>query len=615
MQFLLSFIFLFLTVKVFAVPLMIDNSDDYQILNQFFKIMFVESEYGYVIDGSKPVSLMHITPLEDLIVPQTNSFKISVLAKQAIITWKQLHPQQEKNYILKIKEEKDVKFSLTTYQLSFINIAKLKNILEANIDLFQYVLGPTLTPEKLTVFLANSQESTNEIIQNDKALQGIILGFGAHNSIMHSRAENIQNSQMSNDILPFTANSNLMSKKAIGQTNPQLVKKLFLSYVNNPAFVTDEKHFSIPGPKLGFANSEEELDDIVQCFEETPKSLMIEKPRFIFGAYKHPSNEQLFTKLMESQKRVSQIADRKDFLEYVLEKITGEPPIITAVIDEKPYRLDIKPNSEESIAKVLWQMSSHFDEEAVPDFIEAFCRGDHSEIKKKVQAIPKSLAGLKRARSNLEFADNWFATVPRENKYEEIVPGHLYYEQVRVGKGDILKQQDKALVSYVIEDGFGNILSAQHKYWLRPSHTISGFAHGIQGMKEGETRILYIHPAFAYGVLTTLPPCLQLQVKVTLHELDESSVSFLPDLQPIDLAWVKDPEFYRELESEAHELATGFGTRWGSWLKQSSDISFQEVCHHLQQLAEEGARKPPTKNDEEACNRVFWNLITNSDKL
>ncbi len=615
MKLTFSIIFYFFYVtQAFCAPLKINSPEDYHVLSKFFNKMFKDSEYGYVVDGNKPASQMNITPLEDLIAPQALNFKIYVLARQIIALWKELEHFQKYN-ILKITENKNKQYSTPIYEFSFINVGKLKEVVEANMDLFHYALGPSLNTGELTEYLAHSHETIEEIIDNDKALQGIILGFGAHNSIMHSRAENIQNSQMSNDILPFTTNSNLMDKKAVIHTDSLLIKKLYLSYVNNPIFVADEKKKSTLTSELSFIKPEVELDYITQCFEALPKCLSTEKPRFIFRAYKHPGNEQLFTKLMESQKRVSQIADRKDFLEYVLEKITGEPPIITAVIDEKPYRLDIKPNSEESIAKVLWQMSSHFDEEAVPDFIEAFCRGDHSEIKKGVQAIPKSLAGLKRARSNLEFADNWFVTVPRENEYEEIVPGHLYYEQVRVGKGDILKQQDKALVSYVIEDGFGNILSAQHKYWLKPSHTISGFAHGIQGMKEGETRILYIHPAFAYGVLTTLPPCLQLQVKVTLHEIDESSVSSLPDLQPIDLAWVKDPEFYRELESEAHELATGFGTRWGSWLKQSSDISFQEVCHHLQQLAKESIRKPPTKNDEEACNRVFWNLITNSDKL
>ena len=600
---------LLITIKAFAVPLII-NSEDYHVLDKFFKEMTVESEYGYILDGVKPTSEMEIQPSYALIIPQAKNFKMSVLARQAIGSWKHLSPVQREN-VLKIIEVKNDRYSLPIYELSFINVPKLKKTIEANIDLFRYVLGPTLTIDKLLRYITHSQTSTIELIQGDMTLQGIIMGFGSYNSLMHSRIEKIQNVQTASDVLPFCVHSDLMSKTNAKHFNPTIVKKLFLANGNNPDFIMDDK-FSIPKAKLGFSSSEEELDFLVQCREETPECLM-HKPRFIFGAYKHSSNQQLFAELVQSQKSISQDIQRKDFLAYVLEKITGEIPFITAVIDEKPYHLDIKSNSEEAIAKILWQMSSQFDEEAMPDFVEAFCRGDNSEIK-KVQTIPKALAGLKRARSNLEFANSWFATVPCENGYDEIVPGHLYYAQVRAGKGDILKQQDKALVSYVIEDGFGNVLTAKHKYWLKPSHTISGFAHGIQGMKEGETRIVYIHPAYAYGVLTTLPPCLQLHIKVTLHEIGESSVANLPELKPIDLAWVKDADFYNELEREAHELAAGFGVRWGSWLKQSPDISFQKVCGHLQQLAKIGARVPPTQNDEDACNRVFWNLVANADK-
>ena len=36
--------------------------------------------------------------------------------------------------------------------------------------------------------------------------------------------------------------------------------------------------------------------------------------------------------------------------------------------------------------------------------------------------------------------------------------------------------------------------------------SIPGFAKGMLGMKEGEKRVLYIHPELAYGLTGQLPP-------------------------------------------------------------------------------------------------------------
>ncbi len=595
------------SLNLAAVPLKIDNSEDYHVLNQFFKEMVVDSEYGYVLDGVKPTSQMNVDPLNKLMIPQAKDFKMLVLARQAMAHWQRLAPEQKEN-VLKIVEIKNGEGVLPSYGFSFINVSKLKSTLEANIDLFRYVLGPALSSDKLVESLVRSQMPIIECINHDMVLQGIIMGFGAYNSLMHSRIEKIQNAQPAGDILPFATHSDLMSQKALSQMDQTTIRKIFLANGTNPAFIMDEK-FSIPKPKLGFATSEEELDYLVECYEQSPKCLK-DKPCFIFGAYRHPENQQLFAELVQSQKNISQNIKRNDLLVYILEKITGESPIIAPeLLSEKSYHLEIKPNTEEAIAKMLWQMSFQFDEETVPNFVEAFCQADR-QVQKGSFAIPGSLKGLKRARANLKFADNWFSIVPYENAYEEIVPGHLYFEQIRVGKGEVLNQHNKVLVSYVIEDGFGNVLAAEHKSWLNLSDTISGFALGMQGIKAGESRMLYIHPAFAYGVLTTLPPCLQLQVKVTLHEIAQDSTHYLPNSQPIDLAWVKDPGFYHEVESGVHQLATVFGSRWGTWLKRSKDIDFAIVCSNLKQLAHNVCPIHITKEEELACNRVFWNLIT-----
>jgi hypothetical protein len=83
-------------------------------------------------------------------------------------------------------------------------------------------------------------------------------------------------------------------------------------------------------------------------------------------------------------------------------------------------------------------------------------------------------------------------------------------------------------------------------------------------MREGESRILYIHPALAYGAFTTLPSCLLLCAKVTIHEIPEQPKAALPPLKPTDLAWIKESHFYQEVENGNYQIAKTFGSRWGS---------------------------------------------------
>lgn len=54
---------------------------------------------------------------------------------------------------------------------------------------------------------------------------------------------------------------------------------------------------------------------------------------------------------------------------------------------------------------------------------------------------------------------------------------------------------------------------------------IPGFSQGMQGMKEGEVRVLYIHPDLAYGTAGQLPPNSLLIFEVKLIEANDDNVS------------------------------------------------------------------------------------------
>ena len=60
------------------------------------------------------------------------------------------------------------------------------DIVKSNLPLFQYILGPEVTPEKLLTKLTDPNESFHNVLNENKTLIGILLGFGTHNHFMQA---------------------------------------------------------------------------------------------------------------------------------------------------------------------------------------------------------------------------------------------------------------------------------------------------------------------------------------------------------------------------------------------------------------------------------------------
>lgn len=114
----------------------------------------------------------------------------------------------------------------------------------------------------------------------------------------------------------------------------------------------------------------------------------------------------------------------------------------------------------------------------------------------------------------------------------------------------------------------GNILFANYHTWLDLAETIPGFAHGLQGMREGEKRHIFIHPALAYGALTTLPSCIGIIAKVELYEIDEKSSKPLPLLKAMDLNWVQNPSLLSSIEESIQQLPQFVGSFYRNLLNK-----------------------------------------------
>ncbi|NGX61621.1 MAG: hypothetical protein K940chlam9_01108 [Chlamydiae bacterium] len=598
---------LLLLTQVFAKPIQIEDGEEYSILDRFFKWMITYSEYGYVLEGNKPISQINIFPIDNLIAPQSRNFQTDTFAREAIRVWKKIKPTQ-KDFVLKATEIPSKPFNYPTYELLFINVPKLKEEVEKNLFLFRYVLGPSIETDQLLTYILFSEEPLSEILREDNVLIGIVLGFGTYNSLMHSRAELIQNALLKEDQPPFTPHSNWMRQNSLVDLEEMQIRALFLAQKERE--VGSDSETCIVHPGVGFSDLNEELEAIVSRKIETPLSLSQEVPRFIFGAYQHPSNSRLIKDLTVTQKKVQDLLKRSDCLEYIVGKISGNQPSISNILPASS--LELNGNLELLLAKMVWSTTSQLDGETVPEFIQAFCQADISNAKQgKNHVFPGSLAGLRKAQKHLQFSNELFANMSEKSSLQELIPKYLYTEQTCEGKGEKVHSSENVLLSYCIEDGYGNTLTAKQNHWIELSTTIPGFAIGVRQMREGESRTLYIHPALAYGALTTLPPCISLVSKITVHQVNVKPQQTSLEYTPLDLDWVLDETFTKKMGENNIQLAKSLGTRWGIWLRESPDIDFSKVCKYLTHFLDSRQHLPLPNLQHEAalCNKAFWNLL------
>ncbi len=605
MKTILQIILCSLAFPLYSTPATINDPSDYQVLDRFFRKMVQDEAFGYVLEGKKPLSALNIYPNTCLRLPHSCFFQWNVLAEEAIKKWKQLAPMQ-KNTVFKITKVFDRKFGGFYHELLFINRDKLKDTLEDNLDLFRILLGPTLDTTSLTELIADSPQPLDTIIKSNNALMGILLGYGTHNSLMGGRLEEIEGAQGTFDSPPF---SDALSQKAREEVDWGL-QNYFLSYIASANYSMLEKYVVQPGS--GCITLQEERKKITAQKEEVPVILLKEKPAFIFGAYKNPHNKCLFEEAQISQKSIQTLLSKSDLLEYILEKITGEKPIVSqAATLKQTTHLAVNGDVEEAVANIVGQWLQEFDKEVMSKFVEAFVRCEATDnLKPKVRISSGVLAGLKLARSNLQIADEQILSYSKTEKLIEIVPQGLYFEDLKIGSGKHLDSVSDILLSYVIEDGLGNTLSARHNCWIDLSQTIPAFTNGMKGMQEEGVRKIYIHPKYGYGALTTLSPCTILIAKVTLHKISDETKGFLPPLTPITLDWINDPKFFEEVREASLQDAAYLGYLWGTWLSKSSDMHFEKLCDQLIRLSANQEFKPPSNEMLQLSNRVFWNLIT-----
>ncbi|MCI0382744.1 MAG: FKBP-type peptidyl-prolyl cis-trans isomerase [Chlamydiae bacterium] len=211
--------------------------------------------------------------------------------------------------------------------------------------------------------------------------------------------------------------------------------------------------------------------------------------------------------------------------------------------EEKSQNPEISKISEafgHLIGKNIDAVGINFDLEAVVKGLKDASQGKTSPMSEVecIQAISaaQEITYKKQAQDNLKKAEEFLEKNGKEKDIVMLEEGKLQYKIEKQGLENQVKPNFSPLIRYVGRYLDGSIFGKSSEGEVIPLNedTILCFKKGLVGMKEGEKRILYVHPDLGYGTSGYLPPNSLLIFEVELikanapKSLKKSSLSLNP---------------------------------------------------------------------------------------
>lgn len=266
--------------------------------------MFVNSEGGYVLGGSKPVCM------EGILAPNktrvrwlgAKMHRRSVDLWQGYQVWRRHFAAiPSKKLIISCKDHADHLYS-DWIHLIWINPQKCLEVVSTHLELFQYVLGPQLTPNSFLDYLADPSQD----LPHDYTLTGIFLGFGSQNALYYHRLELIQKEMFSRETLPLKVKSERLNIPC---------PKEYLGFEQTCSASTQ--------PSFGFATLSEEylnLEKLGSTSSEAASLSMFKIP--LFAIYKKDKETRdLIARYQKDRKMIAKLLESSHFLEDTLREI------------------------------------------------------------------------------------------------------------------------------------------------------------------------------------------------------------------------------------------------------------------------------------------------------
>lgn len=489
-----------------------------EVLNEFIKHFFINSEPAYVLFGSKPVCYYKVNDLTPVSIG-TSQNELEAKLRQGIQWWILANPVSDADdYVLKISRLKD------GFELLCLNKQRVQEVVKENLPLFQYILGSNANQENIFQELATSKVPFYDILRHDNTLVGILLGFGTYNSILGARDEKLSDLNLEKMTLPYSLAYNLNDYE-------EAWNLLTLSMMFKD---TKLVHNNLT-PGLGFHSLQEEKEYLSSSFHICSPFLTTHCPRLIFGNYNLSiSGEKLIQTYEDEQKYILSLLDKKQFTELVLNKlkITFSKP---HVILKSPAVTSI------DIANLLISQLKIHQLDDITGTIEGIQDADierPDRYEEPVEDTFYQLWVLSQIQDKVKNTMNHFLKLSEDPSFTSLSP-HVYFKQLAIGSGNpIDKNLSKGIFNYAIyhaDESISFPYTSAVKEPLNLSEVILGLAAGVQNMRPGEIREIHIHPEAAYGLYTKMERWQSLKIIIQLNEMDVSSSPLnlqLPPLKP-----------------------------------------------------------------------------------
>ncbi|MEI8365385.1 MAG: FKBP-type peptidyl-prolyl cis-trans isomerase [Parachlamydiaceae bacterium] len=580
------------------------------ILSKFFREMTENSEAGYVFFDAKPVCI-HGYNVEDNFTEEYPRHLMSVILREGALVLKN-RKFCGQNILIHSYNHRDALVPHCVHIL-FINKKLFLDVVQHNLSLFQYVLGPEVTPKKLLDKLTDSEDSFHNVLNADKALIGILLGFGTQNSLYVSRIEEMDNA--------LHSESPPLSRCFSKFDHPSKVYKelVFLNCLQARQVNRE--------PSFGYSSIEEEMKDLTRRVKVSSAKLENCLPSFIFGHVQDNDSQLLITKLENAQEKSKQLLSSKTFSQEALNLAFPDERIILQPAAE--VKLSFTQEEAKRLPFLVAANILNNMENIEPAYVKSFIAGMKlSEESKDCPVAPARFSTywdpkkLLKIKNNLRFSDEYFALLSQNKSMTCLAPLRLYYRLTTNGEdpGPPLQLFTKVVVHYTITLPDGEVLVDTFKSGspekIDLHETIPGFALGMKGMKIGEEREVFIHPSLAYGIFTALDKGMYLKAQIRLVDIYDTS----DDKDVLDFSNVEVLDLHKELdnlgvleEKECIEISNAFGLTSGYQIwqhyKKEPGYTLSQILEWIRLIETEKVDPDISSvNDQNLINRLHWNL-------
>ncbi|MBS0621841.1 MAG: hypothetical protein JSR80_02640 [Verrucomicrobia bacterium] len=517
------------------------------------------SQLGAVLFGDKPVCLEGLDGQPANCIIDSTSTLMSSCYRQFLSVWNRIASEEAPfAFIPGTTDWGDI--------VLWVNKAAFLTVVEENLLFFQAILGPLLTPEGLLQEFLTPGVNPLKVLRFNKALFGILLGFGKDNSSFYARIEQIELPATERLSVPFRSYSFATFK-----------------FHNAPHFAVWDwtPLYSPPHPTPGYCSLEEEEALLVKTCSSSswkhPKGKGESIP--LFGCIPDSrETKQLLRRYCAAADKAKCLLASKDFLQKTLALLLGVSKIDLTITPALSNPLVDRHSMNRAVATALVRGTLEdaaayragliagfqgLEEPSIDNPLFSYCEAEYAVL----------------AHQNLAASDVFFGSI--DSEWAEVVPQQLYYRTLKPGIGTPVSQETKTvLISYSITPIEGTS-SEDHSYedtcgrdvQHSLAELIPGMSHAIVGMRPRETREILVHPAHAYGVDSRFEPGVSLRIKVSLR----SHRDITEPLSPLAKLSLTLPEIKHDPDECLWALGYAEGAAAWAHLGQAADLIDREA--------------------------------------